>query len=93
MAVRIYSLLRFLFVTFIVVLLIGLFGFRYIVGVDWLDSFYNSALHFAGSGPDTPIVGTAPKIFVSLYGMLASLFFVGLAVYMIDKIVDLEFFE
>ena len=90
---RLRRLLIFLAVTFFVVLGMGMLGFRYIVGVDWLDSFYNSALHFAGSGPDVPIRGTRQKLFVAIYGVVAGLVFVGLAVWVIDTIAELELFE
>ncbi len=90
---RIKRLLIFLLVSFVVVLGVGMLGFRYIVGTDWLDSFYNSSLHFSGSGPDMKIVGTKQKLFVSFYGIIAGLVFVGLAVYAIDAIVDIQFFS
>lgn len=77
---RVRRLLYLLMIWFIVILGIGVLGFKFIVGTDWLDSFYNSSLHFAGAGPDVPIIGAGPKIFVSLYGVIASLIFVGLAV-------------
>ena len=86
-------LVVFLTASFIVILGLGMLGFRYIVGTDWIDSFYNSALHFSGSGPDVPIRGPTQKIFVALYGMIAGLIFVGLAVYIIDELFELEFFD
>jgi hypothetical protein len=48
---------------------------------------------FAGSDPKVPIETAPQKIFVSLYGMVAGFLFVGLAVFVIDQVIDLQFIE
>lgn len=81
------------FLGFLALLFIGMLGFKYLVGTSWIDAFYNASLHFAGADPKAPIVTPTQKIFVSLYGMVAGFIFVGLAVFVIDQLVDLQFLE
>jgi len=90
---RLQRFLWWLFLGFLLLFAIGMLGFRYLVGTDWVDAFYNSSLHFAGGAPHTPVTTPYQKVFVSIYGMIAGFLFVGLAVFVIDQIVDLHFFE
>lgn len=89
---KLRDLLLFLAIAFVVVMGLGILGFKYIVRTNWIDAFYNSALQFSRAGSGAVIKGTGPKIFVSIYGIIAGLIFVGLAVYVIDGIVDAELF-
>lgn len=81
------------FLGFLGLLLIGMIGFRYIVGTNWIDAFYNASLHFAGADTQAKITTTPQKIFVALYALVAGFLFVGLAVFVIDQVVDLQFLE
>lgn len=81
------------FLAFLVLLFIGMIGFRYLVGTDWVDAFYNASVHFSGSDHKAILTTPAQKIFVATYGMIAGFLFVGLAVFVIDQLVDLLFLE
>jgi len=80
-------------VSFIIVGVIGLMGFAYIFGLSWLDAFHNSAMYISGMGPIAEAQTTSQKVFASFYSLLGGFLFLGIAIYLIDEIVDILFFS
>lgn len=80
-------------ISFIIVGVIGILGFMYIFGLGWLDSFHNSAMYITGMGPLAEAETNAQKVFASLYSILGGFLFLGIAVYLVDEIVDIVFFS
>jgi hypothetical protein len=56
-------------------LLVGIFGYHWIAGQDWIDSFLNAAMILGGMGPVGDLNSNAAKIFAGLYALYAGLVF------------------
>jgi hypothetical protein len=53
-------------------LLIGMLGYRYLVGEPWIDAFVNAAMILSGMGPmTTSFKGVDAKLFAGLYALYA----------------------
>ena len=63
-----------LFILFAV--LIGISGYHWIAGFDWVDSFLNAAMILGGMGPINPLPTEGAKIFAGLYALFCGLIFV-----------------
>ncbi len=55
---------------------IGVIGYHWIVGLDWIDSLLNASMLLGGMGPiDTDLKTTGAKIFASFYAMFSGVVF------------------
>lgn len=55
---------------------IGIVGYHFIVGLDWLDSLLNASMLLGGMGPiDTDLTTTGAKLFASFYAMFSGVVF------------------
>jgi hypothetical protein len=61
-----------------VVLGIGMSGYHWLGGLDWVDSLLEASMILGGMGPVNPIKTTAAKIFASGYALFCGLVFIGL---------------
>jgi hypothetical protein len=86
---RLFFIIAFLF---ILILLIGTLGFHYLSDLGWLDSLHNSSMYLAGLGPLYEMKTTKEKIFSTFYAILASIFFLALIIFLMDRIIQLELF-
>ena len=86
---RLFFIIAFLF---ILILLIGTIGFHYLSELGWLDSLHNSSMYLAGLGPIYEMKTTKEKIFSTFYAILASIFFLALILFLMDRIIQLELF-
>jgi fumarate reductase subunit D len=59
-------------------LLIGIFGYHWIAGFNWVDSFLNAAMILGGMGPIGELPNDAAKIFAGAYALFAGLFFIAM---------------
>lgn len=59
-----------------VTLSVGIFGYRYIVGLNWIDSLLNASMILGGMGQVDPITTTWGKLFASFYALFSGLIFV-----------------
>jgi ABC-type glycerol-3-phosphate transport system permease component len=50
-------------------LLIGVFGYRFLENLSWVDSLLNASMILGGMGPVSPLQTTAGKIFASFYAL------------------------
>jgi hypothetical protein len=50
-------------------LAIGIGGYRYFEGLDWIDAFLNAAMLLGGMGPVNSIRTTGGKLFAGLYAL------------------------
>jgi hypothetical protein len=62
----------------IVVLLIGIAGYHWLSGLDWVDSLLEASMILGGMGPVNPINNTSAKIFASGYALFCGLVFIGI---------------
>jgi hypothetical protein len=55
---------------------IGILGYHFIVGLDWIDSLLNASMLLGGMGPiDTDLKTTGAKLFASFYAIFSGVVF------------------
>ena len=52
---------------------IGMIGYHFIAGLDWIDAFLDSSMILSGMGPMSPLHGTAAKLFAGCYAIYCGL--------------------
>jgi hypothetical protein len=62
----------------LVVLLIGIAGYHWLAGLNWIDSLLEASMILGGMGPINPIKTTSAKLFASGYALFSGLVFIGL---------------
>ena len=76
--------------TYIVVaVLIGMLGFKYIVGLNWVDAFTNAAQVLSGTGEVDKATNTEGKIFTGIYALFGGIFFLILIALLVGEIVNI----
>lgn len=58
-------------------LLIGVFGYHWLGGLDWIDALLNSSMILGGMGPVDRLTSNAGKLFASAYALFCGLVLVG----------------
>jgi hypothetical protein len=61
-----------------VALLIGIAGYHWVAGLDWVDSLLEASMILGGMGPVNPISTTGAKIFASGYALFSGLVLIGI---------------
>ncbi len=74
-------------VALIVVLVIGVIGFRYILNLSWVDSFHNSAFIISGIDNPSELKTDKEKLFASCYAVLGGAVYISITLYLISRIV------
>lgn len=57
---------------------IGVFGYRYLGGLNWLDSFYMSSMILTGMGPVSEMSTDEAKWFSSFYALYSGIAFLSI---------------
>jgi hypothetical protein len=57
-------------------LIIGVAGYHWIAGYDWVDSLLNASMILGGMGPVNLLSNTGAKVFASLYALFSGLVFI-----------------
>src|SRR5262245_16996921 len=70
---RILGSLAVAVVLILVALLIGIIGYRFIAGFNWIDSLLEASLILGGMGPVKELHADAAKIFASIYALFSGL--------------------
>lgn len=60
------------------VLFIGIAGYHWLGGLDWVDSLLEASMILGGMGPVNPIKTTGAKLFASGYALFSGLVFIGI---------------
>ncbi len=60
------------------VLFIGVAGYHWLGGFDWLDSLLEASMILGGMGPVNPLKSTGVKLFASGYALFSGLVFIGI---------------
>ena len=63
----------------LIALAIGIFGYHYLEGLGWLDSFLNASMILGGMGPVTELNHPSAKLFAGIYALFSGLAFIGIA--------------
>ena len=58
-------------------LLLGMLGYHWVAGFEWIDALHNAAMILGGMGPVDPVHTVAAKLFASMYALFCGLVFVG----------------
>ena len=59
-----------------VALAIGVTGFHFIAGLEWIDALHNASMILGGMGPVAEMRGDAAKLFSSAYALFCGLVFI-----------------
>jgi len=59
-----------------VVLMIGMAGYHYIAGLNWIDSLLEASMILGGMGPVNQLPNDSSKIFASAYALFSGLIFI-----------------
>ena len=68
-------------------LLIGIVGYHWLGGLDWIDSILEASMILGGMGPVNPIATTGAKLFASAYALFSGLVFIGLMGIMLTPVI------
>ena len=60
------------------VLFIGICGYHWLGGLDWIDSLLEASMILGGMGPVNPVKTTSAKVFASGYALFSGLVFIGI---------------
>ena len=66
----------FMLILILLTLLIGVVGYHYLAGAEWIDAFHNASMILSGMGPVITIETHTGKIFSSFYALFSGLVFV-----------------
>lgn len=55
---------------------IGIAGYHWIAGLDWVDSLLNASMILSGMGPVDALTNTGAKVFASAYALFSGLVFI-----------------
>ena len=59
-----------------VALFLGMTGYHWIAGIDWIDSLLEASMILGGMGPVNQLTTTGAKIFASGYALFSGLVFI-----------------
>ncbi len=57
-------------------LALGVFGYHYTDGINWIDSLHNASMILSGMGPVVEIKSVAGKLFSSFYALFSGVAFI-----------------
>lgn len=57
-------------------LFIGILGYHWTAGLDWIDATVEASMILSGMGPVSPLLTNSAKLFASLYALFSGLVFV-----------------
>jgi hypothetical protein len=55
---------------------LGVFGYRFVAGLDWIEAVLNASMILTGMGPVGELNSNAAKLFASFYALFSGLAFV-----------------
>ncbi len=58
---------------------VGVIGYRWFGGLDWIDALVNASMILGGMGPVDRMTTHAGKLFTSFYALFSGLLFIGAA--------------
>jgi hypothetical protein len=58
---------------------VGVLGYHYLAGLQWIDSLLNASMILSGMGPVDPLREPIAKMFASFYALFSGMVFIGIA--------------
>jgi len=74
--VRVVSSLLLALVLSLLALGVGVLGYHWIAGFDWIDSLLNASMILGGMGPVGELQSDSAKLFASFYALFSGLVFI-----------------
>ena len=74
---RVFGHFTFAIAAAAIALYVGMAGYHYIAGLNWIDSLLNASMILGGMGPVDPLKTDGAKLFASFYALFSGLFFIG----------------
>ena len=68
-------------------LLIGIAGYHYLAGFNWIDSLLEASMILGGMGPVNPLTSDGAKIFAAIYALFSGLVVLALMGIMLSPVV------
>ena len=59
-------------------LFVGIAGYHWLAGLDWIDSLLEASMILGGMGPIKELTTPAAKVFASMYALFSGLVFIGI---------------
>lgn len=72
---RVLTFIGYALLIMISALAVGILGYHFFVGLNWLDAFLNASMILSGMGPVDTISTEGGKWFASFYALLSGLVF------------------
>ena len=66
------------FCLIVVALSLGLAGYHFIAGFDWIDSLLEASMILGGMGPVRELPNDTAKVFASIYALFSGVIFIAL---------------
>ena len=66
------------FCLIVVALSLGLAGYHFIAGFDWIDSLLEASMILGGMGPVRELPNDTAKVFASVYALFSGVIFIAL---------------
>ena len=60
------------------VLCIGIAGYHWLAGLNWVDALLNASMILGGMGPVNVLTNTGAKVFASVYALFSGLVFIAI---------------
>ena len=60
-------------------LALGVAGYHYVAGLEWIDALLNASMILTGMGPVDVLHGEKAKLFASFYALFSGVVFLGIA--------------
>ncbi len=71
----------------LVALSIGICGYHWLAGLDWVDSLLEASMILGGMGPINALANTSAKIFASIYALFSGVVFIALTGLLLTPVV------
>ena len=71
----------------VVALALGIAGYHFLAGFDWIDSLLEASMILGGMGPIRELPNDASKVFASTYALFSGVIFIALMGIMLSPVV------
>ncbi len=76
-------------IIFIITVVVGTIGYRYLFDLSWIDAFYAATLILTAISEETTPVTVGQKLFVIFYAIFAVIVFLSMATNAVAKVLDI----
>lgn len=75
----------------LLLLVIGTIGFKYFAAESWVDAFQTAVFYITGLGSTLDMPSTSAKIWSSIFALIATTIFIGIAANIVADVVEEKF--